>query len=88
MKRSASYAALLAALFSLPLSAQGKDTYLWVHPKLGLQKIERATNAPVRATRSPAPTTGVTRIWIDPKGNIKRIAQVPSAGSVELTQAR
>ncbi len=64
---------------TLPLSAHEKETYLWLHPKLGPQKIDRATNVPVRTTQAPLPATSTTRVWIDPKGNIKRIAQAPSS---------
>ena len=78
MSRNLFAAAAAAAVFTSPVFASNDNTYLWVHPKLGPQRIDRATNAPPRKAATSAPDAKSagkaepTRFWIDPKGNVRR----------------
>ena len=83
MKRILFTAAAVAAIFSSPTFARSDNTYLWAHPKLGPQRIDRTTNAPPRLAPAPvqsAMQAEALRYWIDHKGNIRRVAGKPSHG--------
>lgn len=85
--------AMVAALFAsaaLPAAAQEpttqqtSGTYNWLHPKLGMVKVDRATGAIVHSqvvTHPAAQSDGrsvQTKYWLDPKGNY-RVIKTPAA---------
>lgn len=73
MKRTI-FAVATAALAVTPF-AQASDndnTYFWLHPKLGMVRVDKATNAMVTTT-PPQTKEAKTTLWIDPKGNLRRI---------------
>lgn len=69
------WAALLAT--SMSKAAPTADAYYWLPPKGEARLISKLTGAPLprtvspdRATQATAPTHP-TRVWIDPKGNVR-----------------
>ncbi|MBX9727460.1 MAG: hypothetical protein K2X31_01000 [Sphingopyxis sp.] len=85
--------ATVAALFAsaaIPAAAQEPTTqsasgsYNWLHPKLGIVKVDRATGAIVRSqgtANQSAQSDGrsvQTQHWLDPKGNY-RVIKTPAA---------
>lgn len=88
IKQVASIAAVVAALFASaampaaaqePTAQQAAGTYNWLHPKLGIVKVDRATGAIVHSQGSviqSAPADSQpqqTKYWLDPKGNYRVI---------------
>lgn len=83
MKRILFAAAAAASVLSTPVFAREDNTYLWLHPKLGPQRVDRATNAPPRRVSEPASTSApnakdtapaeAPKYWVDLKGNVRRI---------------
>ena len=73
MKFTIFVAATAVLAFTSVAQASDKDnTYLWLHPKLGMVRVDKATNAIV--TSAPPQAKGAkTTLWIDPKGNVRRI---------------
>lgn len=66
------FAAATAALIFTSVAQANDNTYLWLHPKLGMVRVDKATNAMV--TTAPQQTKKAkTILWIDPKGNMRRI---------------
>jgi hypothetical protein len=76
--------AAMPAAARAPYSQQDSETYNWLHPKLGLVKVDRATGAIVHSQRAADEQTAPdnravqTRYWLDPKGNI-RVIKTPAA---------
>ena len=85
--------AIVAALFAgvaMPAAAQGPTaqqaggTYNWLHPKLGIVKVDRATGAIVHSQGTANPSAQAdgrsvqTKYWLDPKGNY-RVVKTPTA---------
>lgn len=85
--------AIVAALFvgaAIPAAAQeataqpAGGTYNWLHPKLGMVKVDRATGAIVHSQgtvqqSAQADARSVqTKYWLDPKGNY-RVVVAPAA---------
>ncbi len=83
--------AIVAALFAgaaMPAAAQESSTeqvggtYLWIHPKLGIVKVNRATGALVQSQGAAKPSaqaegrTVQTTYWLDPKGK-HRVIKTP-----------
>jgi hypothetical protein len=75
------FSAAAAALAIIPV-AQASDTdntYFWLHPKLGMVRVDKATNAmvttvePVKKQTSPQAKKTKTTLWVDPKDNVRRI---------------
>lgn len=69
--------ALLSAAMAAPAAAaqeespKGGEAYYWLHPKLGLVKVDRATNAMVRSQESAGREQ--FELWLDPKGNYRLV---------------
>lgn len=93
--------AIVAALFAsaaMPAAAQeptvqlAGGTYNWLHPKLGIVKVDRATGAIVHsqgASQQSAQADGKsvqTKYWLDPKGNY-RVIKTPAADMPQGTTA-
>lgn len=93
IKQFTPVAAIVAALFAsaaLPAAAQepttqqASGTYNWLHPKLGIVKVDRATGAIVRSQVVAHPAAQSdgrpvqTKYWLDPKGNY-RVIKTPAA---------
>lgn len=93
--------AMVAALFAgaaMPAAAQeptdqqAGGTYNWLHPKLGIVKVDRATGAIVRsqgASQQSVQADGKsaqTKYWLDPKGNY-RVIKTPAADMPQGTAA-
>lgn len=73
MKRIIFAAATAALAFTSVARASDNDnTYLWLHPKLGMVRVDKATNAMVTTAPQQA-KKAKTILWIDPKGNVRRI---------------
>lgn len=86
--------AIVAALFAgaaMPAAAQeptttqqAGGTYNWLHPKLGIVKVDRATGAIVHSQGAAHPAaqsdgrSAQTKYWLDPKGNY-RVIKTPAA---------
>lgn len=83
--------AIVAALFASaamsaaaqePTAQQAGGSYNWLHPKLGMVKVDRATGAIVHSQGTADPsvqddTRSVqTKYWLDPKGNYRVIRTV------------
>lgn len=94
--------AIVAALFASaampaaarePTTQQASGTYNWLHPKLGMVKVDRATGAIVhpQVVAHPAAQSDdrsvQTRYWLDPKGNYRvvktPVADVPQGATTE-----
>lgn len=73
--KSIIFAAATAALAVTPVAqASDNNTYLWLHPKLGMVRVDKTTNAMV-TTAPPQTKEAKTILWIDPKGNMRRIPE-------------
>ncbi len=76
--------AALPAAAEEPTAAQIGGTYNWLHPKLGIVKVDRATGAMVRSqcaasqATQPEGSPAQTKYWLDPKGNYRVIKAPPS----------
>ncbi|MHB1236252.1 MAG: hypothetical protein ACYCY7_01695 [Gallionella sp.] len=71
------FAAATAALAFTPVAwaSDNDNTYFWLHPKLGMVRVDKTTNAMV-TTAQPMEKWAKevkTILWIDPKGNVRRI---------------
>lgn len=68
------FAAAIAAIAftSIAQASDNRNTYFWSHPKLGMVRVDKTTNAMVTPTPPQAKKTE-TILWVDPKGNIRRI---------------
>ncbi len=81
MKRILFAAAAAVAISSSPAFARNDNTFLWVHPKLGPQRVDRTTNVPPRL--APASFQGAKaeapRYRVDYKGNVRRVPSKPSS---------
>ncbi len=71
------FAAATAALAFTPVAwaSDNDNTYFWLHPKLGMVRVDKTTNAMV-TTAQPMEKwakEAKTILWIDPKGNVRRI---------------
>lgn len=94
---------IVAALFAsaaMPAAAQEKSgqgasgSYNWLHPRLGIVKVDRATNAIVRpqGAANQYAQGGVhpeqSKYWLDPKGNIRvfRAQVMPQGEAVQSRQ--
>lgn len=76
MKRTIFVVATAAlALTSVAQASDNDNTYLWLHPKLGMVRVDKATNAMVTTT-PPQAKGAQTTLWIDPKGNVRRIPKL------------
>lgn len=90
--------AIVAALFAsaaVPAAAQepaqqAGATYNWLHPRLGIVKVDRATGAMVHSQPAADPSAHAdgrsvqTKYWLDPKGNyrvIRTSAAAPPQGA-------
>ena len=77
--------AALPAAAQEPTSQQASGTYNWLHPKLGIVKVDRATGAIVHSQATAHPSAQddgrsvQTKYWLDPKGNY-RVIKAPVAG--------
>lgn len=84
--------AAMPAAAQQPSSHADRGTYLWLHPKLGLVKVDRTTHAMV-------PTGGVATVnapvgvqpqqstyWLDPKGNF-RLVKTPARATPQAATA-
>ncbi|OIQ98634.1 hypothetical protein GALL_192920 [mine drainage metagenome] len=75
MKFTTFVAASAVLAFTSVAQASDKDnTYFWLHPKLGMVRVDKATNALVTSAR-PQTKDAKTTLWIDPKGNVRRISK-------------
>jgi len=96
--------AIVAALFAgaaMPATAQEPTaqqtggTYNWLHPKLGIVKVDRATGAIVHSQGPTHPSAQAegrsvqTKYWLDPKGNY-RVIKTPVTGTPQgaIAEAR
>ena len=67
------------AFTSVAQANDNHNTYFWLHPKLGMVQVDKATNAmvttaqPLEKRVSPQAKKAKTTLWIDPKGNVRRI---------------
>lgn len=85
--------AAMSAAAQEPTTQQVSGTYNWLHPKLGIVKVDRATGAIVhsQANAHPSAQDGgrsvQTKYWLDPKGNYRVIktplADMPQGASAE-----
>lgn len=93
--------AIVAALFAsaaMPAAAQeattqeAGGTYNWLHPKLGMVKVDRATGAIVHSQGAAHPSARAdsrsvqTKYWLDPKGNYRvktPAADMPQGATAE-----
>jgi len=79
MKRIIFAAATAALVFTSVAQASDNNTYFWLHPKLGMVRVDKTTNAmvtnaqPMDKWASPQAKNAKTILWIDPKGNVRRI---------------
>lgn len=102
IKQIAPIVAIVAALFvgaAMPAAAQepttqqAGGTYNWLHPKLGIVKVDRATGAIVHSQSVARQSTQAdgrsvqTKYWLDPKGNYRVIkapvADMPQGANAE-----
>jgi ABC-type Zn uptake system ZnuABC Zn-binding protein ZnuA len=75
MKITIFVAATAALAFTSVAQASDTDnTYFWLHPKLGMVRVDKTTNAMVTTVPPQARETRTT-LWIDPKGNVRRIPE-------------
>ncbi len=66
------FVAATAVLAFASVAQASDNTYFWLHPKLGMVQVDKATNYMV--TSAPPQAKGArTTLWIDPKGNVRRI---------------
>lgn len=87
--------AIVAALFASaaipaaaqePTTQQAGGTYNWLHPKLGIVKVDRATGAIVHSQAAADPSVQAdgrstqTKYWLDPKGSY-RVIKTPAAAT-------
>ena len=76
--------AAMPAAAQEPTAQQAGGTYNWLHPKLGIVKVDRATGAIVHSQGVARPSaqadgrSAQTKYWLDPKGNY-RVIKVPLA---------
>jgi len=89
IKQFSPIVAVVAALFAgaaMPTAAQEQTaqpaagTYNWLHPKLGMVKVDRATGAIVHSQGTAKQADGGsvrTKYWLDPKGNY-RVIKTPA----------
>ncbi len=77
--------AATAAVLAFTSVAQASDnTYFWLHPKLGMVRVDKTTNAMVTTAQpkekwvSPQGKKAKTTLWIDPKGNVRYIPKPES----------
>lgn len=76
--------AAMPAAAQEPTTQQAGGTYNWLHPRLGIVKVDRATGAIVhsQAAAHPSAQDGgrsvQTKYWLDPKGNY-RVVKTPLA---------
>jgi hypothetical protein len=76
-----------------PSSQQTGGTYNWLHPKLGIVKVDRATGAILRSQGAASQNAQTddravqTKYWLDPKGNYRVIktpvANMPQGATAE-----
>ncbi len=73
MKSTILAAATAVLVFtSVAHASDNGNAYFWLHPKLGMVRVDKVTNAMV--TSAPLQTEDAkTILWIDPKGNVRRI---------------
>lgn len=71
------------AFTSVAHASDNDNTYFWLHPKLGMVRVNKSTNAMVTTLQakeeraSPSDKEAKTILWIDPKGNVRRISATP-----------
>ncbi|OIR06075.1 hypothetical protein GALL_118720 [mine drainage metagenome] len=76
-------AAATLAFTSVARASDNDNTYFWLHPKLGMVRVDKSTNAmvttlqPKEERASPSDKETKTILWIDPKGNVRRIPATP-----------
>ena len=72
------------AFTSVAQANDNHNTYFWLHPKLGMIQVNKATNAmvttaqPLKKRVSPQAKKAKTTLWIDPKGNVHYIPKPES----------
>ncbi|MBU6467624.1 MAG: hypothetical protein KGQ44_00570 [Betaproteobacteria bacterium] len=79
------FSAAAAALAIIPVAraSDTNNTYFWLHPKLGMVRVDKSTNAmvttlqPKEERASPSDKETKTILWIDPKGNVRHIPAEP-----------
>lgn len=85
--------AAMPAAAQEPTSQQAGGTYNWLHPKLGIVKVDRATGAVLHSQGAARPSAQAdgravqTKYWLDPKGNYRVIktplADMPQGATAE-----
>ncbi len=69
-------AAAAAIAFATVAQANNIDnTYFWLHPKLGIVRVDKTTNAMVTTAHpmEKQEKEATTILWIGPRGNVRRI---------------
>ena len=66
------FVAATAVLAFTSVAQASDNTYFWLHPKLGMVRVDKATNSMVTSA-PPQAKEAKTTLWIDPKGNVRRI---------------
>ncbi len=73
------FVAATAALAYTSVAQASDNTYFWLHPKLGMVQVDKTTNSMVTSA-PPQAKEARTTLWIDPKGNVRRI-RIPEPAS-------
>lgn len=84
--------AAMTAAAQEPSNQLASGTYNWLHPKLGIVKVDRATGAVVHSqdAAQPPQTEGrsvQTKYWLDPKGNY-RVIKTPATATPQGATAQ
>ena len=66
------FVAATAVLAFASVAQASDNTYFWLLPKLGMVRVDKATNSMVTSA-PPQAKEAKTSLWIDPKGNVRRI---------------
>jgi hypothetical protein len=78
--------AAIPAAAQEPTAQQAGGTYNWLHPKLGIVKVDRATGAIVHSQAAAGLAaqadgrSAQSKYWLDPKGNY-RVIKTPAAAT-------